>query len=117
MPLLIGKAGKQQAKQAAKALLEKVGLASRFTHRPAELSGGERQRVAIARSLANNPSCVLMDEPTGNLDRGNAQAIQNLMLELSRESSTSFIVVTHDSSVAESMDSIYELSNGKLHKQ
>lgn len=117
MPLLIGKAGKHQAKQTAKELLEKVGLASRFTHRPAELSGGERQRVAIARSLANSPSCVLMDEPTGNLDRGNAQAIQNLMLELSRESSTSFIVVTHDSNVAESMDSIYELSNGKLHKQ
>lgn len=117
MPLLIAKKSKNIAFEKAKKLLEEVGLAKRFNHRPSELSGGERQRVAIARSLANQPACVLMDEPTGNLDSTNAKSVQNLMLSLSEEYSTSFVIVTHDIAIAKSMDSIYELQDGQLIRQ
>ena len=114
MPQLIAKNNKTEATAAAKALLGRVGLDKRLDHKPAELSGGERQRVAIARALANEPECVLMDEPTGNLDSKNAGSIQTLMLDLAQDVKTSFIVVTHDEHLADQMDRVYELVDGVL---
>ncbi len=116
MPLLIAGVKKNLAKKRAQSLLEQVGLAERSAHKPAELSGGERQRVAIARALVNAPACVLMDEPTGNLDEDNAQAIKKLMQSLSDTLRTSFIVVTHDLKLAENMNSVYRLQYGRLDK-
>ncbi|MBC6907173.1 lipoprotein-releasing ABC transporter ATP-binding protein LolD [Saccharophagus sp. K07] len=114
MPLLIARVAKQEALARAQHLLQKVGLEKRESHKPAQLSGGERQRVAIARALANNPACVLMDEPTGNLDGKNARAIQALMQELSEQIDTAFVVVTHDIQFARTMDSVFELDEGTL---
>lgn len=114
MPLLIAAQKKEMALAKALELLTHVGLADRHQHKPSELSGGERQRVAIARALVNNPACVLMDEPTGNLDSDNAGEIQKLMKRLSEERETSFIVVTHDKQLAGTMDKVYELNHGKL---
>lgn len=117
MPLFIAGKSKAEGCAAAKQLLTKVGLEHRLDHKPAQLSGGERQRVAIARALANQPACVLMDEPTGNLDGENARAIQNLMEELSQQLETAFVVVTHDLEFAHTMSAVYELSEGKLHRE
>ena len=114
MPLLIGRTPIRQAKEMAAALLKRVGLAHRLQHKPSELSGGERQRVAIARALINQPKLVMLDEPTGNLDQQAARGIQELMLELSGSLHTAFLVVTHEPRLAEQMDRILRLEQGRL---
>lgn len=114
MPLLIGKKSKAEAETAAAEMLEKVGLKQRMLHRPSELSGGERQRAAIARALVNNPKCLLADEPTGNLDRKNAQNILAMMLDLKNELGTSLVVVTHDDELADRFDRVMLMEDGSL---
>ncbi|MBF37589.1 lipoprotein-releasing ABC transporter ATP-binding protein LolD [Idiomarina sp. UBA4520] len=114
MPRLIAGENPKAAKQAAEALLKRVGLEHRLSHRPAQLSGGERQRVAIARAFVNNPDIVLADEPTGNLDGEAAASIYQLMLELNKEKGTAFIVVTHDNTLAEQLHRVERLVGGTL---
>tara|TARA_B100002019_G_C21216804_1_gene572483 strand:+ start:152 stop:862 length:711 start_codon:yes stop_codon:yes gene_type:complete len=114
MPRLIAGDNPKAAKQAAEALLKRVGLEHRLSHRPAQLSGGERQRVAIARAFVNNPDIVLADEPTGNLDGEAAASIYQLMLELNKEKGTAFIVVTHDNTLAEQLHRVERLVGGTL---
>lgn len=117
MPLLIAGVDVSTAAMRGKAILERVGLGHRLEHKPSELSGGERQRVAIARALVTEPRCVLLDEPTGNLDRQTAHEIHQLMAELNKQLATSFIVVTHDEEFARSLDKVLLLRNGKLEPQ
>lgn len=117
MPLLVRRTKVAEARARAQELLERVGLGGRLTHRPHQLSGGERQRAAVARALVTEPKIVLADEPTGNLDGANAEAVFELMLELNRERGTSLIVVTHDARLAARMDRIYELRSGRLREQ
>ncbi len=114
LPLLIGKVSRSVAKIEAAAVLASVGLSDRLHHRPAELSGGERQRVAIARALSNQPSCILMDEPTGNLDKLASTDIQQLIKSVTDQHKTSFIIVTHDERVAQGLDKVYQLDTGNL---
>ena len=116
MPLFINGRSPQEAAASAEVMLERVGLGSRFSHKPSELSGGERQRVAIARALVNSPKCVLLDEPTGNLDKFTAGEIQSLLIDLNDSFDTSFIVVTHDELMANSMHRKLVLEGGTLHE-
>jgi lipoprotein-releasing system ATP-binding protein len=114
MPVLIGGATALEARTRARELLDKVGLAHRAQHRPAELSGGERQRVAIARALVMAPRCVLADEPTGNLDEGTARSVLDTMLALKHDAGTALLVVTHDRRIAAQLDRVVELRGGQL---
>jgi lipoprotein-releasing system ATP-binding protein len=114
MPLLVRRMKVSEAKDRARRILGRVGLAERLSHRPDQLSGGERQRAAVARALVTEPQIVLADEPTGNLDGTNAESVFALMLELNRELGTSLIVVTHDMRLASRMERIYAIERGVL---
>ena len=106
--------GRESAAERARSLLQRVGLGHRLEHRPGELSGGERQRVAVVRALINQPQLLLADEPTGALDRGSAQELGRLLLELNREQDVTLIVVTHALDLARGMGRLLELKDGKL---
>jgi len=114
MPLLIAGLGSEEAASKASQMLERVGLAHRLNHKPGELSGGERQRTAVARAMVHQPSCLLADEPTGNLDEVNSEHIYQLMLELNADLATALVVVTHDHGLAGRMDRCLEMSSGQL---
>ncbi|GMQ97245.1 MAG: lipoprotein-releasing ABC transporter ATP-binding protein LolD [Gammaproteobacteria bacterium] len=114
MPLLIRGVSDHEAASQANAMLSRLGLGQRLTHKPAELSGGERQRAAIARALVTRPKCVMADEPTGNLDGHTADKVFNEMLELNQTLNTALLVVTHDTKLAARMDRIIHLEQGKL---
>jgi len=114
VPTLVG--GPDGAEERAGKLLERVGLADRLSHRPAELSGGERQRVAVVRALINKPRLLLADEPTGSLDRAAAEDLADLLIELNREMGVTLIVATHDTDLAGRVGSVRRLCDGKLHE-
>ncbi len=117
MPQLINGIDKDQASKKSVELLTEVGLGERLDHKPGELSGGERQRAAIARALINSPDCILADEPTGNLDRKNAELALELILKLNRNYKTALMMVTHDMHIAEQLDRVYVLEDGRLEQQ
>jgi lipoprotein-releasing system ATP-binding protein len=114
IPLMIRGERPAACREPARMLLERVGLGHRLGHKPGELSGGERQRAAVARALVTRPSCVLGDEPTGNLDEKTAASVFELLLELNRESGTALVMVTHDRRLARKLDRTLELTQGRL---
>jgi lipoprotein-releasing system ATP-binding protein len=116
IPLLIRRYPYRHAFKEAEALLKKIGLGKRLTHKPSQLSGGERQRVAIARSLITKPKCILADEPTGNLDGKTAHFVFNLLLDLAKENRSTIVLVTHDNQLAARLKFQYKLNQGKLKK-
>lgn len=114
MPLLLRKLPVAEARKRATNYLDQVGLSHRLTHKPGALSGGERQRVAIARALVTEPSCVMMDEPTGNLDPNTADSVSAILADLVERLSISFVLVTHDHELASTMQTVYSLEHGVL---
>ena len=114
MPLLIGGTSTRKARSRAEEVLSEVGLAGRMSHRPAELSGGEQQRCAVARALVHDPSVVLADEPSGNLDHANAERLHEIFFRLAREYETAVVVVTHNRQLAGRADRVLLLEDGRL---
>ena len=114
LPLIINHLDKNEALTKAENILKKVGLENRINHKPSELSGGERQRVAIARAMITEPSCLLADEPTGNLDEQNAKEVLDLIIELNSNQNTALLIVTHDLSIANRMSRQLDLTDGCL---
>ena len=114
IPQMINGTSLQQAKSKSEELLKTVGLTERLDHKPAELSGGEQQRVAVARALANNPKIIFADEPTGNLDSVNSEEIHKLILDLKINLGVTFVIVTHNQSLVNLADQIYEIKDGKI---
>ena len=117
LPLLIGGTSTFSAKKQAKEMLVRVGLTEREKHRIGELSGGERQRIAIARALITRPQCILADEPTGNLDQSNSKHILEIILALQKDFGTSFVIATHDLTLAHAMQKRYKIENGVLESE
>ena len=117
IPMLAGRGADDAAETRARQLLQRVGLADRLTHRPAQLSGGERQRVAVCRALINSPTLLLADEPTGNLDRATAESVGSLLLELNREQNTLLVCVTHSPELASRFPRHCILKDGQLEEQ
>ncbi|PXX90842.1 lipoprotein-releasing system ATP-binding protein LolD [Marinobacter vulgaris] len=117
MPCALGGLGVKPASAKASAILERVGLSHRLAHKPGELSGGERQRVAIARALVNEPECVLMDEPTGNLDEQTGDGVRDLIESLRDQIGIAFVLVTHDMRMAKSLGRVLRLEQGQLFQE
>ena len=117
MPMLIGQQNKTEAQDRAEQILSAVGLQHRISHRPSALSGGERQRVAIARALVNNPTLVLADEPTGNLDHKTTESIFELIQQLNQEKQIAFLLVTHDLNLAEKLNRRLIMQDGVLREE
>ncbi|CUS95815.1 lipoprotein-releasing ABC transporter ATP-binding protein LolD [Candidatus Kryptobacter tengchongensis] len=116
MPAMIAGKSFNEAKDRAYELLKEVGLADRIEHKPSELSGGEQQRVAVARALMNSPEIILADEPSGNLDSQNAEALHDLIVELNKKHGQTFIIATHNEKLAERADRIVKIVDGKIHE-
>jgi len=114
MPLIVRRDSRKHAREQARVMLDRVGLAARVDHFPGQLSGGERQRVALARALVTQPACVLADEPTGNLDRSTATSMFELLVRVNQESGTAFIIVTHDPALAALADRQFAMDAGHL---
>jgi lipoprotein-releasing system ATP-binding protein len=117
IPAFIKKTNEQEARKRAKELLDYLGLRDRLDHKPTQLSGGEQQRVAVARSLINNPDIVFADEPTGNLDSGSSQELHQLIFDLRKDFSQTFVIVTHNMELARMSDRILEMQDGRLSNQ